>query len=170
MLLALDVHYYHNQATAAGITFHSWQAEKPIDHFTSTITHIAKYEPGSFYKRELPCILKLIDEHTLHPKSIIIDGLVFLDGHHQPGLGKFLYEALKKQVPIIGVAKTPFRDIGEKYKVFRGNSQRPLYVTAVGLELFLAKQYISSMHGPYRLPTLLKQVDQLSKGNVSNII
>jgi deoxyribonuclease V len=164
MFLAIDVHYSHNQANAAGITFNSWQAEKPIDYFTSTITHIAEYEPGSFYKRELPCILRLIEEHTLHPESIVIDGFVFLDGHSKPGLGKYLYDTLEQKTSVIGVAKNPFRDIDEKYKVYRGNSQHPLYVTAVGIDLSLAKEHISSMHGQYRLPTLLKKVDQLSRG------
>ena len=169
MFLAVDVHYYQNRATAASLAFHPWQAEKPIGHFISTITHIAEYEPGSFYKRELPCIVRLLKEHNLHPKIIVIDGFVFLDGHRKPGLGKYLYDSLHKQPSVIGVAKNPFKNIQKKYTLFRGKSQKPLYITAVGVDLSLAKKNIAHMHGQYRIPTLLKKVDQLSRGVTINL-
>ena len=77
-----------------------------------------------------------------------------------PGLGKFLYDALGGEVIVIGVAKTAFRGIPPLYQLFRGGSKRPLYVTAAGVHLDLAKDFIRSMHGEHRLPTMLKRVDR----------
>ncbi len=164
MFLAVDIHYSQNHATAAGITFDSWKAEKPVKHFISQVKDITPYEPGNFYKRELPCILSLIHEHNLHPESIVIDGFVFLDGHTRPGLGKYLFDALQEKISVIGVAKNPFKNIYAKYRVFLENSRRPLYVTATGIDLTVAQQHIKNMHGNHRIPTLLKKVDQLSRG------
>jgi deoxyribonuclease V len=36
-----------------------------------------------------------------------------------------------------------------------------LYVTAAGIEASVAADWIAGMHGPYRVPTVLKRVDQL---------
>ncbi len=96
----------------------------------------------------------------------MIDGFVFLDGHSTPGLGKYLYDALEHKTSVIGVAKNPFMDIEKKYRVFRGNSRKPLYVTSIGIDLAAAQQHIKNMHGWYRIPTLLKEVDQLSRKNM----
>jgi deoxyribonuclease V len=38
-----------------------------------------------------------------------------------------------------------------------------LYITAEGIELETAKEYIHAMQGDFRLPTLLKRVDQLCR-------
>jgi deoxyribonuclease V len=40
-----------------------------------------------------------------------------------------------------------------------------LYVTAMGISSEEAKSLIETMHGQYRIPTMLKLVDQLSKQN-----
>ncbi|MFO7889115.1 MAG: endonuclease V [bacterium] len=164
MFLAVDVHYTQNQATAAGISFDSWQAKTPLNQYITQVNKLAPYEPGKFYKRELPCILSLLQEHSLHAECIVIDGFVFLDGHTSPGLGKYLYDALQEKTTVIGVAKNLFMDIDDKYTVYRGNSRKPLYVSAVGIDLAVAQHHIKNMHGSYRIPTLLKKVDQLSKG------
>jgi len=37
-------------------------------------------ETEAFYKRELPCILKLLDKLEQPPSCIVVDGYVFLDG------------------------------------------------------------------------------------------
>lgn len=168
MFLTIDVNYTKTQATAAGISFDSWQAETPLNQYITQVKNIASYEPGKFYKRELSCILRLIQEHNLHPECIVIDGFVFLDGHTIPGLGKYLYDALQEKTIVIGVAKNPFRDIDEKYSIYRGNSRKPLYVTSIGIDLAAAQQHIKNMHGSYRIPILLKKVDQLSKGIQNN--
>lgn len=163
MILAADVDYREHFAVAAGVLFEHWQDDKPVQEVTSRIESVADYEPGSFYKRELPCILQLLDEYALSPEIIVVDGFVYLDGISIPGLGKHLYDALDTQISVIGVAKKPFKGIGETFAVYRGKSTVPLYVTSVGIETEAAKNHVKQMHGPYRIPTMLKRVDQLSR-------
>jgi deoxyribonuclease V len=95
---------------------------------------------------------------------MIIDGYVFLDGQSTAGLGKYLYDSLGGKVPIIGVAKKAFNNISADYALLRGKSQKPLYITAVDIPIAEAKAKIASMQGVHRIPTLLRQVDQLCRG------
>jgi deoxyribonuclease V len=46
----------------------------------------------------------------------------------------------------------------------RGRSTKPLFVSAVGWELENAAAAIAGMHGPYRIPTLLRLADRLARG------
>jgi hypothetical protein len=62
-----------------------------------------------------------------------------------------------------GAFRPPFGNMSSEVEVFRGESQRPLYVTAVGIEHREAKIAIGKMHGKYRIPTMLKSVDQLCR-------
>ena len=73
-------------------------------------------------------------------------------------------EALERQIAVIGVGKTRFLRAEPVELVLRRRSRSPLYVTAVGLDLAEAASRIRAMHGPYRIPTLLKRADQLSRG------
>lgn len=164
MILAVDVHYADNKATAAGVIFENWPDETPQKEYISVMAGVADYEPGKFFKRELPGLLKLIADYALKPDCMIVDGYVFLDGHSTAGLGKHLYDALSGEAAVIGVAKKLPKDIEAGYEVYRGTSRSPLYVTAVGIELAQAKARVREMHGPHRLPTLLKRVDQLCRG------
>ncbi len=163
MILAVDVDYRDNYASIGGVTFAHWEDNEEIDSFQSVLYDIEQYTPGKFYRRELPCILKLIEEHQLKPNFIIIDGFVYLDGVSEPGLGKHLYDALNGNVPIIGVAKKQFKKISSNFSIYRGSSQNPLYVTSVGIGFEVAKELIISMHGKYRIPTLLKKADQVCR-------
>jgi deoxyribonuclease V len=163
MILAVDVAYSDEDAVVAGVLFRDWRDDAPEKEVISRYPHPAPYHSGEFYQRELPCILKLITEHDLAPDCIVIDGFVYLDGRHRPGLGKHLYDALGGKVTVIGVAKSAFKGIGAEFQVLRGGSLRPLFVTAAGLALEQAKGYISSMQGRYRIPDFLKKADQLSK-------
>ena len=163
LILAVDVHYKKTSAVVAGIGFARWTDKAPAASYASIIEQAGRYIPGQFYQRELPCILMLLDEHQLSPTYMVIDGYVFLDGHSRPGLGKHLYDALCGKVKIIGVAKNPFRGITGEYALYRGTSAKPLYITCAGMTLSEAKSRIAAMHGPHRLPALLKTVDQLSR-------
>lgn len=167
MNLAVDVYYKNNNACVAGVAFSAWADAEPFAVYSSTITGVEKYVPGEFYKRELPCILKLLKEHQLTPECIIIDGFVYLDGHKEPGLGKHLYDSLAGNSAIIGVAKRRFKNIPEYCEIYRGRSIKPLYVTSEGLTIDAAKKHISSMHGEYRIPNLLKKADQLCRSSES---
>lgn len=159
MILAVDVHYTDPGAVAAGVSFDDWGDAQPARTCISRFDAVEPYEPGAFYRRELPCLLGLLCEHDLQPDIIVVDGHVFLDDEGRPGLGKHLFDALDGRVPVIGVAKTAFVGIGEDHALLRGDSTRPLYVTAAGVPLAAAKSHVAAMHGAHRLPTLLKAAD-----------
>ncbi|MFC6632101.1 endonuclease V [Microbulbifer taiwanensis] len=160
MILAIDVDYRESDALAAGISFNDWQDEIHSHIYRGVISEIEDYESGSFYRRELPCILHLLKEHHLSPEIIVIDGFVHLGDESRPGLGMHLYNALDRKVPVIGVTKSPFKKTAADTKLLRGDSARPLYITAAGMELETAKACILSIHGKHRIPTLLKQADR----------
>lgn len=163
MILAVDVDYRDDKAIAAGVLFQNWEDGEPAREFIAPILTVAEYEPGQFYKRELPCVLALLQQLEQLPEFIVIDGYVYLDGNQKPGFGKHLYDALEGKSIIIGVAKSRFKDTPAETEIFRGGSKRALYVTAVGISATEAKGFIMQMHGKHRIPTILKRVDQLSK-------
>jgi deoxyribonuclease V len=164
MKLAVDVNYDNCTATVGGIVFRKWADALPYTELVSHINQVHDYEPGVFYKRELPPILKLLHEHHLQPECIVIDGYVYLDGYSAPGLGKYLYDSQNGETPVIGVAKKRYQDISSDFKVYRGKSKKPLYVTVAGMPFETAKDNIIRMDGKTRIPTLLKRVDQLCRG------
>jgi deoxyribonuclease V len=163
MILAVDVQYLENSAKVAGVVFKNWADEESQQEYVSKIDGVADYESGNFFKRELPCIIKLITEHLLMPECIVVDGYVFLDGYFTAGLGKHLYDMLDGKVAVVGIAKKQFKGIDSNFEVYRGDSRTPLYVTAVGIDIEQAKLNILKMHGAYRLPTLIKRVDQICR-------
>ena len=163
MILAIDVHYRQSTALAAGVLFEHWSDSEPNQEYTCEIQNVAPYASGNFYKRELPCILALLNKHNLLVDCIVIDGYVYLGDESQPGLGKYLFDALGGLVTVVGVAKSPFPGISNNQKVFRGKSEKPLFVTTTG-DLAGAKNNIKHMHGKFRLPTLLKRADYLCRG------
>jgi deoxyribonuclease V len=65
---------------------------------------------------------------------------------------------------VIGVAKTRFARAQLVEEIQRGRSHSPLYITTAGLDLSAAARRIREMHGTFRIPTLLRRVDQLSRG------
>ncbi|KAA0230081.1 endonuclease V [candidate division KSB1 bacterium] len=163
MILAVDVDYREGKAIAAGLLFQNWEDSEPARELIAEILTVAEYEAGQFYKRELPCVMALLQQLEQIPEFIVIDGYVYLDGDQKPGLGKHLYEALEGKSIIIGVAKSRFKDTPAEAEIFRGGSKRALYVTAAGISEAEAKGFIMRMHGEHRIPALLKRVDQLSK-------
>jgi deoxyribonuclease V len=163
MIFAVDVSYDNNKAIAAGVLFQQWEDDASSGELVIEREAIFEYEPGQFYKRELPCLIQLLGQLKQSPEYIIVDGYVHLGIEQRPGLGRHLYNALDGQVVIIGVAKSRFQNTPTEAEVLRGNSKRPLYVTAVGIDQAEAKSRIMQMHGIYRVPTLLKRVDQLTR-------
>jgi deoxyribonuclease V len=163
MILAVDVHYRQDLAVTGGVTFSAWTARREDAVYRSLLRITEAYIPGEFYRRELPCILRLLQEHEIAADAIVVDGFVYLDGFRTPGLGKHLFDALSGRTPVIGVAKSRFAQAPDKVKVYRGRSGKPLYVTSVGIPLATAKALIISMHGPYRVPSLLKKADHVSR-------
>ncbi len=165
MKLAFDVQYYETYAKSVCIVFNNWQDETPSEIIIKKVNDIAPYVPGEFYKRELPCIQAILKDINLNNvELIIVDGYVYLNNDKKLGLGGYLYEKLNNSIPIIGVAKSSFYD-NKKYvqEVIRGESTKPLYITAVGLDLDEAKNNIQMMHGEYRMPALLQILDSKTK-------
>lgn len=165
MILALDTYYQNDTAKTVCIRFHHWADEQHADVLTEELGSVEEYQPGAFYRRELPCILSILKKTDVQDtEAIIIDGYVLLDDTGKHGLGGYLYEALNRKIPVIGVAKTNFaNNTLHKKEVYRGGSQRPLYITTLGIPPETACNYIRSMHGAYRIPTLLKTLDTLTR-------
>lgn len=165
MLLAVDVQYGATNVTTAAVGFTSWTDEtSALEHVVLHAGEPAAYEPGSFFKRELPHLLRAIEQvrarHVL--TAVVIDAHVWLEAG-QPGLGAHLADALGA-VNVVGVAKTAYRG-GIAIPITRGQSSAPLYITAAGLDPATVADLVRTMHGPFRLPTLLKRVDRLARSN-----
>jgi len=166
MILAIDVDYRENaKASVAGILFENWQDKEPKEIITTVVEDVSEYQSGQFYKRELPCILALLDKIDIELSYIVVDGYVFL-GESKKGLGAYLYDALDTKIPIIGVAKSPFRDISSDSFIYRGESKKPLFITSIGIELDKAKEAIGNMYGKFRIPFLLKEADRVCRLNM----
>jgi len=163
MIAAADVHYLKDWAIAGAILFENWLSEQPAVTVRQSLAKVELYEPGHFYKRELPCLLKVLERVKNQFEIVVIDGYVWLNGRDSSGLGAHLHQALGEKIPIIGVAKSKFKEAPCAKSVLRGRSRRPLYVTAIGIEAPVAAKYIQNMHGRHRIPTLLKMVDMLSR-------
>ncbi|QQQ02160.1 endonuclease V [Lysobacter enzymogenes] len=163
MILATDVHYFDGRARAAGVLFADWGDALAAATLTADIDAVADYQPGAFYRRELPCLAALLAKLDAPPDCIVVDGHAWLDGAGRPGLGAHLWESLQRRVAVVGVAKTRFVDTPAEAEVLRGGA-RPLYVTAAGLEPALARAAVARMAGAHRLPDLLKQADRLARG------
>ncbi len=159
---ALDVHYNKpaRTAIAAAVVFPQWEDAEPVAEYTASCAGIEPYVPGEFFKRELPCLLAVLEKVQQPLGLIIIDGYVSLGD--KPGLGMHLWEALHRSTPVIGVGKTHFHS-APSIEITRGHSHSPLFVTAVGIEPAAAGESIRQMHGPFRIPTLLKRADRLAR-------
>jgi deoxyribonuclease V len=163
-ILIVDVDYRDDHAAASGVLIQDW-ASAECAVVNTRVENVAPYEPGSFWKRELPCIHKLllmldVLVPDLKLGCIVIDGYVFLGDNAKPGLGAYLNNSMGGCTPIIGVAKTHFAGVPDDIKLFRDNSTSPLYVTCVGVSQEDAMKNVKSMHGLFRMPSMLKYVDQ----------
>ena len=163
MIFAIDVDYRKNGAKIAGVLFEIWESEDVVEKYTLFTDHVAEYVPGHFYKRELPCIMSLLEHIPSSITCIVIDGYVHLGSKKIPGLGKHLWDEFNGAIPVIGVAKSFFKDTPKNTELLRGRSTKPLYITAEGIDLEVAKKNIFKMKGKHRIPTLLKYVDTLCR-------
>jgi deoxyribonuclease V len=161
MLCCVDVDYQPAGVTAACVGFTSWiDALATIELVMRSVEPPQPYEPGAFAKRELPYLQRLI-ERMPQLDAILVDAYVWL-APDRPGLGKILHDACG--IPVIGVAKTRFES-ATSLEVVRGDSTRPLYVTAVGFDEAAAAEHVRTMHGEFRIPALIKRADTLARGN-----
>jgi deoxyribonuclease V len=163
VLACVDVHYLESGgARVAIVAFASWDAVMPIEQHVLPLDRVEPYESGAFYKRELPCIRAALAKLSKAPDVVIVDGHVWL-GAGKPGLGARLLEAEAAIRTVVGVAKTRFHG-SPATPVLRGTSAAPLWVDEAG-EPIDAPRRIAEMHGPFRVPAMLRLVDQLCRGN-----
>lgn len=161
MLACIDVAYRPAEAVAACLLFRDWPDATEADVLIEHLPPAAPYHPGQFYLRELPCLLHVLRRAPVPLSVVVIDGYVWFGDRGQPGLGARLQKELG--VPVIGVAKTTFHGSPDAVEVLRGQSQKPLYVSAAAIDRAEAARAIERMHGPHRIPTLLKRVDRLCR-------
>jgi deoxyribonuclease V len=146
---------------SAAVGFAAWTDSVPaIERTRVSMEAPAAYVPGSFYQRELPFLLGILED--VPGDIVVIDGYVTLDsGKH--GLGAKLHEAHPARPVVIGVAKRPWRGGGAGVPIVRGASATALHVTAIGMDVADAARRVVEMHGVHRTPTLLKRVDRLAR-------
>lgn len=163
MIACVDAHYRETIAVAACVLFRDWDDERPVEEVVERIAGVQEYVPGSFYLRELPCLARVLGR-VCHPfDAVIVDGYVWLDEAEMPGLGAHLSRILGGRVPVIGVAKSRFKNPTKSIAIYRGRSARPLFVSSLGIDLAEAAERIRAMGGEYRIPSLLKRVDELCR-------
>ena len=126
----------------------------------AVVPEVAPYQPGQFYLRELPPLRAALDG-VGGLSLLVIDGYADLDPGGRPGLGARAREEFG--VPVIGVAKTPFRTATHAIAVMRGTSARPLSITAAGMPRSDAADLVRHMAGRHRLPDALRRADTLAR-------
>ncbi len=162
MIAALDVQYHANTATTAMVIFGEWSANMPVSEIVVEVSEVGEYVPGLFFQRELPCLLQAITQCPTPLSTIIVDGYVWLDQCGRKGLGAKLFDALDQKSAVVGVAKTRFHE-APAVEILRGSSKSPLFVTAVEMDINTAAANVKSMHGDFRIPTMLRLADQLAR-------
>ena len=158
---AADVHYLPSGgARAAAVVAADTAFSRLACDRIAVVTDVAPYQPGEFYLRELPPLRAAL-AGLPGLSLLVIDGYADLDPDGRPGLGARAAEEFG--VPVIGVAKTPFRTATHAIAVLRGTSARPLYVTAAGMPRADAADLVRQMAGLHRLPDALRRADSLAR-------
>jgi len=159
---AVDVCYLRSGGARAAMIIASGAGfAQVLAERTACVPEVAPYRPGQFFLRELPPLRAVLaTAGTL--RLVVIDGYADLDPAGRAGLGAHVHD--EYAVPVIGVAKTFFRTATHAVPVLRGNSGRPLFVTAAGIPLRKAAAIVADMAGPHRLPDVLRRADALARG------
>ena len=159
--VAADVHYLPaGGARAAAVVAADAAFSRLAGDRIAVVPDVAPYQPGQFYLRELPPLRAVLDGLP-DLGLLVIDGYADLDPEGKPGLGARAREEFG--VPVIGVAKTPFRTATHAIPVLRGSSARPLYITAAGMPRADAADLVRQMAGRHRLPDALRRADTLAR-------
>ena len=167
MIAVVDAAYANEASVAACVIASGWEAPDALGEFTHRDGPAAEYQPGEFYRREMPLLLSVLGMLPRKPDVIVIDGYVWLGVDDRKGLGAHLFEALGSVTPVVGIAKTKFE--GASYwaaQLRRGSSDSPLYITAAGIPMPEAAAAVKRMHGAHRIPDLVGQVDRLARANL----
>ncbi len=162
LFVAVDVHYLPDaRARAAVVAARDPGFSSIACTGTAVVAAEVAYRPGEFYRRELPP-LRAVIPCSSRLALIVVDGYVDLDATARPGLGAHVHAEFG--VPVVGVAKTPFRTATHAARVFRGRSARPLFITAAGMTIADAADLVGAMAGKFRLPDAVKLADRLARG------
>jgi deoxyribonuclease V len=163
-IACFDAAYARTAAAVAGALIPSWDAGGPSQMRVRRFDGPPRnYEPGAFYKRELPLLLSIISDFERPIEVIVIDGYVWLDANGLPGLGGHLFSSLGGRIPVVGIAKTRYQNDTWSIPVLRGESRQPLFITSAGTQAREAAECVRRMHGDYRIPTILKIVDRAAR-------
>lgn len=171
MIAALDVGYTsgaHSESGLCGVVaFEEWHSPGPAIELSVVVNDIKPYVSGRLFERELPCLVAGLEallqkDPAVELTCVLVDGNVRLDSNGRPGLGHYLYRHLDERVPVIGVAKSAFEGL-DAVEVLRGSSANPLFVTAAGIDEEEAGRLVAGMAGEFRLPTLIRRADQLTR-------
>ena len=168
MLLILDLHYEDACTFVGWVKADTFKSHAPSACGRAKVMGTpAPYVAGEFWVREVPPIMSFLQDRPdilCDVTCIIVDCLCHLPTG-KPSMGEKLYEALDRKYRVIGVAKTNFND-SQAYQITRSSSTRPLYITECGTRDWRdIGNTIRDMHGPYRIPTLLKLADSLARGH-----
>jgi hypothetical protein len=71
----VDVDYKGTAARAACVLAESWEAEFSLSTYIQDIDSVELYEPGHFYRRELPCLLPVLQTLPSLPETVVVDGM-----------------------------------------------------------------------------------------------
>jgi deoxyribonuclease V len=161
LCVAVDVHYLRTGgARAAAVLAADAAFAHVLAERTAVVPRVAPYQPGEFYRRELPP-LRAVLEDLSGLGLLVVDGYADLDPGGRPGLGARAHAEFG--IPVIGVAKSRFRTATHAVPVVRGSSARPLFVTSCGMPLAEAADLVRRMAGRYRLPDALRRADTLAR-------
>ncbi len=167
MIACFDVHYGEDSARAATVVLRRWEDSTAADQASHSVTEFGDYRPGNFYQRELKPLQELI-ARIHHPiKYFVVDAYCHLSADRSPGLGAYLHELLPVGSVVLGVAKNRFRGSTHAVELFRGSSDRPLFITSIGIDYECAAKHIESMAGAHRIPSMLKMADRLSRSQAT---
>ncbi len=161
MCAAADVHYLSSGgARAAAVLAGDAAFVDVLAERTAVVPEVLAYRPGELFVRELPPLRAVLDG-VRGLRLLVIDGYADLDPAGRPGLGAHAHAEFG--IPVIGVAKSPFRTATHAMAVLRGNSARPLFVTAAGMPRTDAADLVRHMAGRFRLPDALRRADTLAR-------
>ena len=91
MIAAFDVHYLDAAedpvAVAAAVVFADWRDPEAAATYLARVPSPAEYEPGQFFKRELPALRAVIDLVKEPIDTYVVDGYCTLSADGAPGSG-----------------------------------------------------------------------------------
>src|SRR5262249_25408589 len=91
MSACVAVAYRADGAVAACVLFRAWTEERGAGELVERLAHVEPYQPGQFYRRELPCLLAVLGRVPEPLETVVVDGYVWLRDEDTPGLGAHLY-------------------------------------------------------------------------------